>query len=604
MKTSAKRSADGFLVIGIGNTGFLLERLGGDCHPLQFLRELTQNAIEAIVRAGGNGTIVWDVDWHTYDLEGVHKLCITDDGDGMTGDEMLQFINNLSASGVQQSITGNYGVGAKIATASRNPFGVTYLSWKDGTGTMVQLCRDPGSGEYGLKRWRRADGGYGYWLPIEDDVKPPGIGEHGTCVVLMGRSAADNTMQAPSPSPSPSRWVSKYLNTRYFSFPEGISVKAREGWEYARTDVHRNHLRTLTGQKAYLDEHAEKSGSLALSGATAHWWLLVDEAAVANNNGFIESAGHVAALYQNELHELATGRPGASRLQQFGITFGHHWVVIYVEPKGGKDCALTTNTARTQLLINHEPLPWSDWAVQFAASMPPELAAFIEGRAAKALDSDHTKDIRNRLRNILDLFRMSRYRPAGDGAFHLDTDRLVPGQPSSGKGGSRKSSAEPSGTERQTAGNIYAVFEKKNGPRGDKVNPDPFPRVKWITAADGTREAGLIEDRAAKYLADQNLLLVNADFRAFMDMQAFLRKDFNGRPGVDPMIEDVVRMWFEQSLVETVIGVQALCNSREWSPRDIDAALSEEALTASVMQRYHVYLATKKDLRTKLGSGK
>ena len=36
------------LPLTVQNTGFLLERLGEDCHPLQFLRELTQNAIEAI----------------------------------------------------------------------------------------------------------------------------------------------------------------------------------------------------------------------------------------------------------------------------------------------------------------------------------------------------------------------------------------------------------------------------------------------------------------------------------------------------------------------------------------------------------------------------
>ena len=32
----------------VKNTFFLLDRLGQDCHQLQFLRELTQNSIEAI----------------------------------------------------------------------------------------------------------------------------------------------------------------------------------------------------------------------------------------------------------------------------------------------------------------------------------------------------------------------------------------------------------------------------------------------------------------------------------------------------------------------------------------------------------------------------
>lgn len=46
----------------VDKVGFLLDRLGQDCSPLQYLRELTQNAIEAIKRVGGIGEIVWDVD--------------------------------------------------------------------------------------------------------------------------------------------------------------------------------------------------------------------------------------------------------------------------------------------------------------------------------------------------------------------------------------------------------------------------------------------------------------------------------------------------------------------------------------------------------------
>src|SRR5207247_911185 len=116
------------------------DRLGQDCAPLQYLRELTQNAIEAVQRTGVPGQITWDVDWISYDLgDSPMKLCIVDTGDGMTGDEMIRLINQLSASGSEQSITGNYGVGAKIAAATKNPAGVIYQSWKNGSGAMVQL---------------------------------------------------------------------------------------------------------------------------------------------------------------------------------------------------------------------------------------------------------------------------------------------------------------------------------------------------------------------------------------------------------------------------------------------------------------------------------
>src|SRR5690349_11420214 len=119
----------------VANTGFLLDRLGEDCHPLQFLRELTQNSIESIGRtAEGKGDIVWDVDWKTLSDYGYYKLSITDNGDGMTGEEMVKYINKLSSSVSEQSFIGNYGVGAKISAATRNHAGLVYLSWKNGGG--------------------------------------------------------------------------------------------------------------------------------------------------------------------------------------------------------------------------------------------------------------------------------------------------------------------------------------------------------------------------------------------------------------------------------------------------------------------------------------
>lgn len=61
-------------------------RLGRDCAPLQYLRELTQNSIEAILDTPEKtGEIIWDVDWNQYDLTGQFKLAVIDTGIGMTG---------------------------------------------------------------------------------------------------------------------------------------------------------------------------------------------------------------------------------------------------------------------------------------------------------------------------------------------------------------------------------------------------------------------------------------------------------------------------------------------------------------------------------------
>jgi len=199
--------------------------------------------------------------------------------------EMVEYINQLSSSLSQQSLTGNYGVGAKIAAATRNHAGLIYMSWKNGVGSMIHLWRDPEDGCYGLRQIERPDGSFGHWAELEDDVKPEMIGDHGTKVILLGNALGQDTMRAPEGAASPSRWIAKYLNSRYFDLPPNVSIRAREGWEHPRSDRDRNILRTITGQKKYLEDHSQASGVVSLTGASAHWWVLKDEPALSQNSG-------------------------------------------------------------------------------------------------------------------------------------------------------------------------------------------------------------------------------------------------------------------------------------------------------------------------------
>ncbi len=64
----------------------------------------------------------------------------------------------------------------------------------------------------------------------------------------------------------------------------------------------------------------------------------------------------------------------------------------------------------------------------------------------------------------------------------------------------------------------------------------------------------------------------------------------------------MVREWFEQALVETVLGVHGLRDARYWAIDDIREALSEEALTSAVMPRYHIEMSVRPALGAKLGT--
>ena len=588
------------LAFSVDNTDFLVYVLHKDCHRLQFLRELTQNGIEAVIATGEPGRITWDVDWLHFDLavEPVYKLSVTDTGVGMTGEEQIRYINHLSSSIHKQSMDGNYGVGAKIAAMPQNHAGLVYLSWQDSVGSMIHLWKNPESDRYGLQQFERDDGTFDHYLELEDDVKPSEINGHGTKVVLWGDSKGSNTMEPPEGTPSPSRWIAKYLNSRYFRFPENVIVQAREGWIYERTDNKRNKLRTITGQSHYLDNHCQSSGTLPLTDADVHWWILNDTDALQHDSNYYASSGHMSALHKNELYELTAGRAGMARLQQFGIIFGHRIVVLYLEPDVEKCKGLKINTARAGLVVDGEPLPWERWATEFRENMPEPIRQLIDEKAAVA-GKGHQEAIRERLKPLLDLFRLSRYRPVPRGGLEID-DKPTQGGAPARKQQTKGVGKNPGGTGGVT-GNIYTAFQKPGGVPGQEVKTDPFPERMWISVKDGSRESGQLEDRAAQFLRESNTLLINADFRMVRDTVKHWQDAYQSESAI--VVEEVVHEWIEQALVEAVLGVQALeGSSREWNTDDIEKALSEESLTTVVQQRYHIYMAIKRSLGSKLGS--
>lgn len=141
---------------------------------------------------------------------------------------------------------------------------------------------------------------------------------------------------------------------------------------------------------------------------------------------------------------------------------------------------------------------------------------------------------------------------------------------------------------------------KKDGIPGKNDSANVFPTVYWVSVKDNNRTPPDLEDRAARFLLESNTLIINGDFRVFTDMISAMTREL-GKGDVTKLVTKAVRNWFQQALEETVIGIRALQKSREWSESDILKAVSEEALTTAVMQRYHVYNSVKRELGSKLG---
>jgi hypothetical protein len=234
-------------------------------------------------------------------------------------------------------------------------------------------------------------------VPLTDIAKPDIIDEHGTKVTLFGFDDDDNTVRAPEGVPTPSRWFARYLNARFLNFPEGVTVRARQGWTYDPEDTNHNILQRVRGMGDFLREHADYSGIVDLTDCQLHWWIL-DDSDKRRKTSELPNNGHFGALYQGELYEMTTGRSGTARLQQFGVLFGPERVVLYVEPKNGPERPLSANTARTQLLLNNAPLPYGEWAHQFRANLPQEIRDYMDSVIAGTKGVDNSESIMERLK--------------------------------------------------------------------------------------------------------------------------------------------------------------------------------------------------------------
>jgi len=599
--------------IAVGNPTFLIDRMGLDCSPLQFVRELTQNAFEAIHKRrdlgwSGEGRVIWDVDWNLVSNYGVFKLQVSDNGCGMTGLEIEAYINSLASSSGAQSYDRNFGIGAKISAGKENPAGLIYKSWVNSDGVVATFWRDPLVG-YGLKQWER-NGRYAQFAPLGLEFRCEPIDERGTSVTLMGASDEENTYWKGGAIKQ--KWLIQYLNSRYYVLPANLRLQVRDfsqadpsNWPTSpdkALSAGGSQMRTVEGMKHFLTKYCERNGSLPLTNATAHWFLLPEDLDV--SGGVWDEKSHVAALWGSELYEVKRNREARAQLIQFGIIYGQGRVVLYLEPDIGRLDVLS-NTARSQLLIRvgatSIPLPWGEWAREFRNNMPEPLRKMMEDILNRADSGNYADEIKRRLREIRDLLQLGRYRLTTRGKLTISGET---------PGSKPKEGTEPRGprvnigSKPKVGGanaDLYAAFLTDAGNPGEEFRDrDNTPEVRWISIADGTREPDSLEDRAAQYVLEQNLILANSDFRGFQRVMEVLAAEY---PHAEPsQVKQIVESWTSLQLTEAVLGVFSLQGSPEWSSsQDRSAALSTEALTAVVMARYASISQMKRQLGSLVG---
>lgn len=148
-----------------------------------FLRELVANAVDAnqklkaLVASGEFQAEAGELKV-TIDLDEKKKtLAITDNGIGMTADEVDQFINQIAFSSAGEflekykdkidSIIGHFGLGFYSAFMVSKKVTIDTLSWKDGSKAVKWSC--DGSPEYEMTDSKKAERGTTVTLYLDDE---------------------------------------------------------------------------------------------------------------------------------------------------------------------------------------------------------------------------------------------------------------------------------------------------------------------------------------------------------------------------------------------------------------------------------------------------
>lgn len=107
-----------------------------------------------------------------------------------------------------------------------------------------------------------------------------------------------------------------------------------------------------------------------------------------------------------------------------------------------------------------------------------------------------------------------------------------------------------------------------------------------------------MEDKAAHYEAESNVLSINGDFRTLVAWIDYFAKQYPSMAGVREVVKQQIMIWWEQMLLEAVLAFQDFRRSPHWTDMH---TLSDEALTMAVLPRYHFFNAFKRAIRTQLG---
>jgi hypothetical protein len=414
--------------IAIVGASHFVNRMFEACGNYQWAREFLKNAYEA-----GATKVEFGIEWQAVEKLGVYRRTISDNGSGMTKEELLRFFSTLG-DGVKRigGVHDNFGVGAKIASLPWNPEGVVVISYRDGKPSMIQIELDPDSADYQLVEFESEKATTCVINPAEVDwgkginwaeVAPEWARQNGTTIILLGSEDAQDTILGnPKGGENAIKGLSVYLNSRFWDLThlDVVVVELRNerktSWPIGpndKDDSRRPNNRRIMGAKHYLADITGKDGKLAATGVvpldqnrvTAHWYLWEGERPAVHS--YARKTGYIAVKYKDELFEHTNHK---ANFRWFGIADGKIQQNLFIvlepqlfDPQVGM-WGVHPDQSRNRLNFTGNgdkgaQVPMADWGNEFAEGMPEEIREAILKARGDGPNSITDDEYRKRLQD-------------------------------------------------------------------------------------------------------------------------------------------------------------------------------------------------------------
>lgn len=573
-----------------GGLTFLVDKIGRQAGPLQKLRELVMNSIEAgatRIDIGPDPDIQVGCDERGEPGMGP-KLSFVDDGHGMTAEELEHHTLSIALSGKPQGDDLNYGIGGRVSTLVYSTYGVEYTAWKNGDGNRIRLTKK--KDRQGEARYCAEDFSGQRVVPVTD--RPPFESEgkdSGFRVTLLGNSVSENTVLPPDGQRNTTYWIHRYLNQRFFQFKEGLTIRAGVQKDY-RGKVKFEQVR---GLRETILPFCESCGIVDLElengdhvNVKAHWFLLKAPETENVQKGWVNrwgGGGQFGVLHKGELYHMRDRGEGNADLKRCGIILGCKRVIILIEPE---EAAITVDLDRSRLRYkNSSELDLAEMQVTFARNMPKELREYQDSLYQPTNREDEQRQMRKFLEEAFQHMPPSwKVDPGREGTEQYDPDSEAgaarPRGGGSGDGSTRSSSTSTGDKSGDAAtGKRARNVDPNRSNSGDKQPSDHMPNWDWI-APDSEEDA--LWGCAAQYQRGQRFVQFNPKYIGYERLVASITKEYAGQAEHHRKeIEAAVRFFYMMPIIQAVIGVEMELSARNW---DIDRALSAlepQALTAS-----------------------